>query len=59
MNWKAQISQHWPEVRLGSLTVFADRNQHVFSFQVHLNELAPDAVQVELYADPLNGSDPN
>jgi starch phosphorylase len=58
VNWRAQISQHWPKLRFGSLTVVTEGNQHVFSVQVYLNELAPDAVQVQLYADPSNGSNP-
>jgi len=30
---------------------------HVFHVQVYLGEVSPDAVRVELYADPRDGSD--
>ena len=32
--------------------------QHVFEVQVYLNELDPEAVRIELYADGLNGAAP-
>jgi starch phosphorylase len=34
------------------------RRQHVFDVQVYLNDLDPKAVEVELYADAVNGGGP-
>jgi starch phosphorylase len=33
-------------------------NKHFFEVQVYLNELTPDAIKVELFAEGLNGNDP-
>jgi glycogen phosphorylase len=40
------------------LKVETNGGQHVFEAQVYLNDLDPDAVRVELYADGVNGGDP-
>ena len=32
--------------------------QHIFEAEVYLNDLDPNAVRVELYADGINGSSP-
>jgi starch phosphorylase len=42
-------------VHFGDLYVETSQGQHVFQVQVYLDELAPDAVRVELYADSLDG----
>ncbi|HTU45437.1 MAG TPA: alpha-glucan family phosphorylase [Bryobacteraceae bacterium] len=58
LNWRQQILQHWPKLRFGPLSVTTNADQHRFDVQVYLGELAFDAIQVELYADPLDGRDP-
>lgn len=40
------------------MTVQTKEVQHFFEAEVHLNDLDPKAVRVELYADGINGSDP-
>ncbi|HEY7305381.1 MAG TPA: alpha-glucan family phosphorylase [Bryobacteraceae bacterium] len=58
LNWKRQLSQHWPKVRFGSTKVKTEGDQHVFGVQVYLDELDCNAVQVELYAEPLDEGEP-
>jgi glycogen phosphorylase len=58
LNWKEQLSRQWSKLRFGSLRVEAEDNRHVFHVQVYLDELDRDAIQVELYAEALNGGDP-
>ena len=41
-----------------SATIQTCDGQHVFEVQVYLNDLDPDAVRVELYADGINGGPP-
>ena len=40
------------------MKVETDGEQHVFEVQVYLDDLDPEAVRVELYADGVNGSAP-
>ena len=45
-------------MRFGSLTTEQHNDHYVFQVQVYLNELDPEAVRVELYADEANGAEP-
>jgi starch phosphorylase len=58
LDWQRELARHWSKLRFGSITVDQRGNQHVFRVQVYLDELDPDAVQVELYADGQNGEGP-
>ena len=40
------------------MKVETNADQHVFEVEVFLNDLDPNAVRVELYADGINGGDP-
>jgi starch phosphorylase len=51
LDWRSQVEQHWVRLRFGELHVDSDQNRHVFTIQVYLDELNPDAVRVELFAD--------
>jgi len=50
--WAKSITQGWPSVRFGSLATHREENQYDFQIQVFLGELEPNAVAVELYAEP-------
>jgi starch phosphorylase len=58
LHWQYALAQHWGAVHFGHLQVETSGDQHMFQLQVYLNDLDPDAVQVELYADPLDGNIP-
>lgn len=58
LNWQRAVARHWAKVHFGSLQVETVEGQYVFQLQVYLNEMEPEAVQVELYADSLNGGRP-
>ena len=45
-------------VSRAKLQVETAAEQHVFQLPVYVGELDPDAVQVELYADPVDGGAP-
>jgi len=49
--WHADLAKHWPSVRFGSATVQQQGEQYLFQVQVFLDDLNPDAVRVELYAE--------
>ena len=58
VNWQRALEQHWSNLRFGEVRVETKDEQHVFDVQVYLNDLDPKAVQVELYADGVNGGSP-
>lgn len=56
LQWQAQVAKHWPALRFGSATVEQKANQLVFQVQVFLDELDPEAVRAELYAEAHDGN---
>ena len=53
--WLRHLRRHWPEIHWGNLAVEATGNEHVLRVQVYLGEIPPEAVSVELYAEPRPG----
>jgi len=58
VNWRHALENKWAELRFGEVKVETDGVQHVFEAQVHLGDLDPNAVRVELYADGVDGGSP-
>jgi starch phosphorylase len=58
LNWQAALSKHWSALRFGSAAVDQQGAQYFFQVQVYLDELDPEAVKVELYAEGQNGGAP-
>ncbi|PXW88394.1 starch phosphorylase [Nitrosomonas sp. Nm84] len=58
LNWQQALDQKWTALRFGEMKVEKKGDQHVFEVQVYLDDLDPDAVQVELYASGINGAEP-
>jgi starch phosphorylase len=58
VSWQHSLDQKWAAVRFGLVKVETVGRQHVFEVQVYLNELDPEAVHVELYADRVDGDGP-
>jgi starch phosphorylase len=50
--WRQAIAAHWPQARFGALSVEQLGGDQRITVQVHLGDLAPESVRVELYADP-------
>ena len=48
----------WRNVRFGELTVSTHDGHHCFRVEVNLGGIQPSDVQVELYADPVDGEPP-
>jgi starch phosphorylase len=57
-DWRHSLEKEWSGVRFGEVKVETAGDQHVFEAQVYLNDLDPDAVLVELFADGVNGGGP-
>lgn len=58
LNWQAELAKHWSGLRFGSATVEQEGQQYFFQVRVFLDDLDPDAVRVELYAEARNGEAP-
>jgi glycogen phosphorylase len=56
VNWQRQLEQKWAALRFGEVNVETGGAQHVFEAQVYLDDLDPEAVRVELYANGVNGA---
>jgi starch phosphorylase len=57
-DWRHRLEQEWAALRFGEAKVETQGGEHKFVIQVFLNGLDPKAVQVELYADGINGGSP-
>ena len=53
--WLGDLRRHWDAIHWGNLDVETAGDRHVIRVQVYLGEILPDAVRVELYADPRPG----
>jgi starch phosphorylase len=58
VDWRHSLEQKWSALRFGEMKLETRGEQHVFEIEVSLNDLDPQAVQVELYADGVMGSAP-
>ena len=58
VTWKGTLEEKWAALRFGTVKVSTDASQHVFEAEVYLDDLDPAAVQVELYADGIDGGGP-
>jgi len=53
--WARLVRRHWPEIHWGNVEVETTGGEHVFRAQVMLGSMLPDAVRVQLYAEPAEG----
>ena len=55
VNWRHALEHKWAAVRFGEVRFETRGGQHVFEVQVHLDDLDPKTVRVELYANGVTG----
>ena len=58
VGWEHALKEKWVTLRFGEVKVQTNTAQHVFEAEVYFNDLDPNAVRVELYADGINGGSP-
>jgi starch phosphorylase len=56
--WQTELAKHWSALRFGPTTVEGKGDQYLFQVQVLLDDIDPDAVSVELYAEAQKDGDP-
>ena len=54
INWQRELGLKWNGLRFGEVKLESDNDKHVFEAQVYLDNLAPEFVRVELYANGIN-----
>lgn len=52
-DWYRQLAEHWPQIRFGNVASTQTEDGYCFEVQVYLDEMPPDAVRVELFANPI------
>ena len=52
VTWREELARSWHNLHFGKLEVGSTGDRHRFTLQVYLDELDPDVVQVQLYAEP-------
>jgi starch phosphorylase len=58
VDWQHAVDRKWGSLRFGNVRVDTDADQHVIEVEIFLDDLDPNAVRVELYADAIHGGDP-
>lgn len=56
--WHRRLAQHWQRIRFGNVTSAETDAAYHFEVQVYLDELPPETIEVQLYAEPLAGGGP-
>ncbi len=57
VDWQQAIDRKWGSLRFGDLRVETNADHYAFTVEVFLNDLEPNAVRVELFANGTNGGD--
>jgi starch phosphorylase len=58
LHWQQEIDRHWSTVRFGPVEIKTHDGQHFFQVEVSPGVLTKDQLQVELYADSVQGGEP-
>ncbi|MCL7421298.1 MAG: alpha-glucan family phosphorylase [Methylobacter sp.] len=58
VNWEHVLKDKWVTLRFGDVKVQTNAAEHIFEAEVYLNDLDPNVVRVEVYADGVNGNSP-
>jgi len=57
-DWQNGLQAKWAVLHFGEVKIVTLGDQHAFEVQVYLDDLTPEAVRVELYADGVIGGAP-
>ncbi len=58
VDWHRALDRKWTALRFGEVKIESDGQQHEFEVQLYLDGLDPEQVQVELYANGVDGTAP-
>jgi starch phosphorylase len=57
-SWRDSLEEHWSELHFGKLDVQKEEDGYALGVQLQTGEVNPDAVRVELYAEPGSSQEP-
>ena len=58
VDWQSNLNQKWAALRFGEMQLETEGDHHIYKVEVYLDDLDPNAVLVELYADGGAGGTP-
>jgi glycogen phosphorylase len=58
VKWHQTLMQKWAMLRFGEVKITTQDQQHLFEVRLFLNDLDPQTVRVELYADGVSDGEP-
>jgi starch phosphorylase len=58
VNWQHALEQNWAALRFGEVQVVNNQGGYAFEVAVYFGSLDHKSVRVELYADGVNGGEP-
>ena len=58
VDWQHRLSQQWGGVHFGEMKVAKHKDGLIFESEVQIGKLGPGDVQVDLYADGIDGGEP-
>jgi starch phosphorylase len=58
LNWWHNLDQNWANLRFGSAKVGTEAGGYAFEIEVYLGSLDQNSLRVELYAEGVNGGEP-
>ena len=58
VDWRHSLEQKWASLHFDDVKFETRGEQHIFTVEVYLNDLDPNAARVELYADGIKGGTP-
>lgn len=53
LKWQQALAEHWEKIRFVDVHIETAEELHIFTLQIYLDDLSPDTLKLELYADPL------
>ncbi|GBQ28411.1 glucan phosphorylase [Gluconacetobacter sacchari DSM 12717] len=59
VQWQDRLDTAWPELRIASVTISGPEGQRHVAVALSLGHIPADAVQVQLYADPIDAGPPS
>ena len=55
--WRRAVARHWHEARFGEVQVTTEAGDYQFTVEIYLGGLNPEAVRVELFANPIGDAE--
>jgi starch phosphorylase len=58
IDWRQNLEQNWNSIHFGEVKFKTIKKQHVIEVQIYFDKLDPDSVEVQIFANGINGKAP-